>query len=127
MILSIRRIFKKENYIIGDMFIDGQYFCDTLELPDKNNQPFISCIPVGEYDIKLSWSQHFQKDLPHVLNVPNRSNILIHPANHPKELLGCIAVGRNTIKGGLSESRFYSDMLNRLIANETDGVKLIIT
>lgn len=66
--------------------------CRTLELPDLNNQSRISCIPKGEYEVikrnSAKYGDHF-----HILNVPNRSYILIHNANYVRQLLGCIAVG----------------------------------
>lgn len=64
----------------------------TLELPWKENQRRISCIPVGTYKIKKHNSPKFGKCF-WVLDVPNRSEILIHPANYTRQLLGCIAVG----------------------------------
>lgn len=64
----------------------------TLELPWKENQRRISCIPVGTYKIKKHISPKFGKCF-WVLDVPNRSEILIHPANYTRQLLGCIAVG----------------------------------
>lgn len=71
------------------------YSCSTIELPYKNNERNISCIPEGIYTVKKEKPNskfnyvHFS-----ILNVPNRSGILIHVANYVKELRGCIAVGR---------------------------------
>jgi len=75
--------------------------CRTLELPDKGNASNISCIPEGFYDVVPRQSPKYSKHL-HITDVPNRSLILIHPANYvgsknPRtgysDLRGCIAVG----------------------------------
>ena len=65
--------------------------CHTIELPWKNNERRVSCIPEGEYFIVKRYSPKFKWHL-HVVDVPNRSFILFHPANNAlKELNGCIA------------------------------------
>ena len=64
----------------------------TLELPWKDNQRMISCIPVGVYKIKKHNSGKFGRCF-WIKDVPGRSEILIHPANYTRQLLGCIAVG----------------------------------
>ena len=78
-----------------------EFVCKTLELPWLDNQTSISCIPEGFYDVVPRTSQKY-KDHLHVLDVPERSYILIHPANfvgskNPRtghsDLKGCIAVG----------------------------------
>ena len=72
----------------------------TCELPDRNNQPGISCIPPGTYRALWllspvhGWCYHLQA-------VPGRSEIEIHPANYcgdkalglKCDLRGCIALG----------------------------------
>lgn len=70
----------------------GKLKCFTLELPDNNNQPNISCIPAGEY-------QAFKRNSPknglciELLNVPGRSNIQIHAGNYTRQIQGCILPG----------------------------------
>ncbi|WP_066834944.1 DUF5675 family protein [Rufibacter ruber] len=68
------------------------YSCHTLELADRNNEPRVSCIPAGEYTVKkrtsAKYGQHF-----HILDVPNRSYILIHLGNYHTDILGCVLVG----------------------------------
>lgn len=64
----------------------------TLELPWKDNERRVSCIPIGTYKLKLHTSPKFGQCY-WVKDVPNRDAILIHPANYTRQLLGCIAVG----------------------------------
>ena len=73
----------------GDELIDTVY---TLELPWKDNERRVSCIPIGTYTLKLHTSPKFGRCY-WVKDVPNRDAILIHPANYTRQLLGCIAVG----------------------------------
>ena len=51
-LLIIRDTFS-ENSILGKLFVNGERMCDTLELPYKDNQKSISCIPAGEYSVRL--------------------------------------------------------------------------
>jgi len=74
---------------------DG-YKAQTLERPWKNNAPFVSCIPEGTYRIRRdkTGKQKYYK----ILEVEGRSDIELHPANSPGELLGCIAFGESIHK-----------------------------
>ena len=70
----------------------GTVVCYTCELSWNNNLPKISCIPLGVYNTE----PHNSADHPNtweVLNVPGRSNILIHNGNTEKDSEGCILVG----------------------------------
>jgi len=78
-----------------------EFTCKTLELPWLDNETGISCIPEGHYDVIPRTSKKYKNHL-HILDVPERSYILIHPANfvgsdNPRtghsDLRGCIAVG----------------------------------
>lgn len=72
----------------------------TCELPWHGNKPGESCIPEGVYDLQLRDSPLIDRITKgeyrqgwEVCNVPDRSYIMIHPANWPEELEGCIAPG----------------------------------
>lgn len=100
----------------GTLFINGQEICKTIELPWNHNQRRISCIPEGNYQIRKRFSHKFKWHLE-LLNVKNRSLILIHPANHAmKELNGCIApVSEITGEGQGSRSRLAFDKLKDMV------------
>ncbi|MGJ1411288.1 DUF5675 family protein [Sphingobacterium thalpophilum] len=75
----------------GTVTYNGEHICHTIELPDRNNMPRISCIPPGQYKLeKCRYRRHGEQiGIP---NVIGREAILIHAANDAKkELLGCIA------------------------------------
>lgn len=75
----------------GRLECDGKLICYTIELPWKDNEKGVSCIPEGEYFISRRYSQKLQWHLE-INQVDNRSLILIHPANNAQqELRGCIA------------------------------------
>jgi len=75
----------------GKLECEGKLICKTIELPWKNNETKVSCIPEGKYFIKKRYSHKFQWHLE-VIGVKNRNLILFHPANNAlKELNGCIA------------------------------------
>jgi hypothetical protein len=75
----------------GTVYSGEKSICYTIELPWKENQKRISCIPEGRYEIVKRYSAKFKWHFI-LINVPNRAFILIHPANDAlKELKGCIA------------------------------------
>jgi len=67
--------------------------CYTLELPWNDNKKQISCIPKGEYNVEKRQSTKYKNHF-HVLDVPNRSYILIHQGNYNWHTKGCILVGK---------------------------------
>jgi hypothetical protein len=71
----------------------GTFSCFTVERPWLANQPQVSCIPAGSYNLSFTFSPKFNRSLWEVENVPGREGIRIHPANRFGELEGCIALG----------------------------------
>ena len=118
MEILVKRIAKKETYTIGKMYIDGKYFCDTLEDKDRGlSQSMteeeirkmkvhgLTAIPTGAYKVIVNYSERFGKLMPLVLDVKGYAGVRIHSGNTPSDTLGCILVGRNTAKGMVTESR----------------------
>ena len=90
MILFLTRTYFPEG-TNGKLMCEGKLLCNTIELPWKNNEKRVSCIPEGRYFIRKRYSQKFKWHLE-VVDVKNRSYILFHPANNAlQELTGCIA------------------------------------
>lgn len=71
----------------------GDFQCFTLELPDKNNQTDISCIPESEYKCKTHLSTRRGSLVVAILDVWGREHIQIHSGNYTSQILGCILVG----------------------------------
>ena len=140
MELLVERLWPKKEYTVGRLYVDGKMFCNTLEdkIIDVNkNGKFDgeeqkvygkSAIPYGTYKVIYSWSPRFGRELPRLLNVPHFDGILIHPGNTAADSAGCILVGKNTSKGRLSESRYTSDELNKVIfQSQKRGESITIT
>ena len=115
----------------GALSFEGKEICKTIELPWRNNQKRISCIPEGKYKIRKRFSAKFKWHLE-LTNVKNRSLILFHPANNAlKELNGCIApVTQITGEGRGNESRKAFEKLKNLVFPYLENgfvVELIVT
>ncbi len=90
MVLLLTRTYFPEG-TNGKLECEGKLICYTIELPWKNNETKVSCIPEGKYFIKKRYSSKFKWHLE-LTEVKNRNLILLHPANNAiKELNGCIA------------------------------------
>ena len=128
-LLLIRDTFTEES-TIGRLFINGELFCDTLENPWKDNQRNISCIPDGEYNVRLRLPRESaSRDYIHLLvkNVPQRDWILFHRGNTAKDTSGCILVGQGSKHNAVQNSRLAMDLLTKEIINlGGEDIKLII-
>ena len=90
MVLFLTRTYFPEG-TNGKLESEGKLISYTIELPWKRNERGISCIPEGNYFIRKRYSAKYKWHLE-LVDVPNRTYILIHPANNAqKELRGCIA------------------------------------
>ena len=138
MNITVYRQYKKDTYTIGKLYINGEYFCDTLEDKDRGlnqNMPLSyikdnkvygeTAIPTGDYKVTLDivsprfgsmpfYNTVCQGKLPRLLDVKGFEGVLIHVADGYRgaELLqGCIGIGKNKIKGGLLEGKDYFEKL----------------
>ena len=128
-LLIIRDTFT-ENSTIGELFINGERFCDTLENPWLNNQRNISCIPAGQYKVRLRLPRESAtRDYLHLLvqDVPNRDYILFHIGNTAKDTSGCILVGQGSEQDVVYNSRLAMDLVIKEILNlGGENINLII-
>lgn len=130
MVLILTRTYFPEG-TQGILEWNGNRICYTIELPWLENQKRVSCVPEGEYLLQKRYSKKFGWHL-HLVNVPGRDFILIHPANDAKkELLGCIApVTEYTgIGKGSFSRRAFLKVKNLVypVLSENEVVKLVIT
>lgn len=96
MKLVVERIWKTNTFTLGELWIDGKSFCDTMEdriRPDGKKVMNETAIPEGTYKVILSYSPRFKRILPEVLSVPNFTGIRIHKGNSSKDTSGCLLVG----------------------------------
>jgi hypothetical protein len=138
MKLQLKRIFKGTSYTIGKLYVDGVYFCDTIEdvvrkLPPicPNTPRGIACgckekvyaqtaIPAGTYKVTMEYSPRFKRKLPYLHNVHHFLGILMHSGNDQGHSAGCIIVGRNKVKGKVLESKATLDALLKIIGTQND-------
>lgn len=89
------------NVTFGDWWHDNAIMCKTMELPWKENRRNESCIPEGIYQvIKCAPTDSRPYEYLRLLNVPNRSGILVHRITYVKDLRGCIGVGKILLPNG---------------------------
>jgi hypothetical protein len=107
MEIEVKRIALKPDYTIGKLYVDGIYYCDTIEdqvRPEGEKVWGETAIPAGRYKIILSHSSRFKKTMPYLVNVPDFSGIMIHNGNTAEDTHGCILVGENKVKGKVINS-----------------------
>lgn len=137
--IRIDRIAKKSTYTIGKLYLNGVYFCDTLEDTDRGLYQGMllqkikdlkikgaTAIPKGKYKVtmnvvspkfsKRATYQFCQGKLPRLLNVDGYEGVLIHIGNTAKDTEGCILVGQNKVVGQVINStvtfkKLYAEML----------------
>lgn len=140
MRLTLKRIANKKTYCIGKLYINGKYFCDTLEDVDRGLDSTMTeeeikkikvksetAIPTGIYKIILNYSPKFKKVMPLITNVKGYSGVRIHTGNSAKDTEGCLLVGKNTVVGRLTESRkMYDALFKRLQQKGSNDITIEI-
>lgn len=151
MELIVDRKWKKQNYTISNLTIDGKWFCNVLEDADRGlddsmslskikelKKPSITAIPKGTYEITLDvisprfctktfYKQVCDGKLPRLLNVKGFEGILIHAGNTDKDTDGCLLVGQNKVKGQVINSQATFKELYKLLKDKHNkGEKITI-
>lgn len=149
------RFYKGSEYTIGHLYreMNGQMIliCDTIEDTDRGlkqkwslteilakKKYGITAIPRGTYEIIPTvspkfkyrvWGKKYNGIVPELKNVPGFAGIRIHPANKATELEGCIAPGKNSVKGQVtqSQSTYYKLMDDYIIPAWNKSEKIWIT
>ena len=128
-LLIIRDTFTEES-TLGKLFLNGEFFCETLENPWKNNVRNISCIPDGVYDVRLRLPRESaSRDYLHLLvkEVPNRDYILFHRGNTSADTSGCILVGQTREQDRVNNSRLAMDLvIKEILYLGGENINLII-
>lgn len=109
--IMLKRVAYNEKGTFG-VLIDEPYghnipFAVTYELPWRDNQRNISCIPSGKY-LCLP-KDHADRGLIYELqNVPERTFIQIHIGNEEEDTAGCILIGERFEPIGKDLAVWYS-------------------
>lgn len=143
MKMLLKRIAKKPTYTIGKLYLDGEYFSDTLEdrnrglTQDMDLEDILrikvygeTAIPTGTYKIDMntispkfkdrSWAKPYKGKIPRLLDVPGFDGVLLHPGNSADDSLGCILVGNNTQVGKVLNSQAVFKRLMQKLLGEQD-------
>lgn len=143
MDLKLERKYRNNNYCIDKLYINGKYFSDVLEDPDRGLTDSMSleeikkikikgntCIPYGTYNVTITYSPRFKKNLPLLNNVKGFDGIRIHSGNKPQDTEGCLLPGFNKVKGQVINSKVTTDKLIAQIQqaiNKKEKVTITIT
>ena len=112
--------YQSDEVVLGRLFINGSYFCDTLEKK--------SCmIPAGAYQIDYCDSPKFSRKLPLVYgtDVPASKGIRIHVGNTIKDTTGCILLGEEK-NNKLVNSRHWVDSLCFIFDHDSRYEKTVL-
>lgn len=151
MKLRLKRVACKTQYTIGNLYVDGSYFCDTLEDKDRGLDDGMTAerikavkiaqetaIPTGTYGVTMNvQSPRFKNKtqyafckgyLPRLLNVKGFDGILIHIGNTQKDSAGCILVGENKVVGQvINSTATFKKLYGVLDTANKKGEKISIT
>ena len=81
---------------LGEMLINGEHQCYTLELPisaDGAKVAGSTCIPAGRYEVRITYSPKFNRSMPLLIDVPGFEGVRVHWGNYPRDTEGCILTG----------------------------------
>lgn len=153
MKILIERLWKKDTYTIGKLYVDNVFFSNTLEDKDRGLTSNMSlaeikkikvasttAIPTGTYNVRMdivspkySKKEWFVKNchgakMPRLENVPGYEGVLIHAGNTAADTDGCILVGKNDVKGMVTKSKdYFLQLYNKMYAAYSKGEKIEIT
>lgn len=140
MELRVKRVALKSDYTIGRLYVNGEFFSDTLEDAVRDTKIYgKTAIPCGTYKITMdvvspkfkdrSWAKPYDGKLPRLIDVPNYEGVLIHVGNTAEDTSGCLLVGQNRAVGKLvnSTQTFMSLMEKYLIPAKNRGEEITIT
>ena len=138
MKLTLKRIALRPTYTIGKLYIDDNYFCDTLEdtVRDTNKSGKFdngeqkikgkTAIPYGTYEIKWTYSPRFKKYTPQLMNVPSFEGIRVHAGNTSADTEGCLILGENKQVGKVLNSRATINKFYPIIKEACSNGKVTI-
>lgn len=118
MKVVVIRQWRRKDYTIGVMYIDGQFFCHTCEDADRNLHDFMdmsdivdkkvygnTAIPCGRYDVVTDYSNKYKRNMPHICNVKGFEGIRIHSGNSSKDSEGCLLLGKAVLGNDLAPTK----------------------
>ena len=112
MVRTVKRLYKTDTSVIGELLVDGIFECYTLEDVERLTKiKGETAIPKGTYRVIINESNRFKRLLPLLIDVPNFEGIRIHSGNSNHDTEGCILVGQTRNKNYIGQSRKAFDKL----------------
>lgn len=108
----------------GELTVNGQHFCWTLEPRRDQSKGKPYAIPAGVFVLKVQFSEHFDELVPCVLGVPGFTGIELHPGDFPKDTHGCTLVGFTRVPDFVGESRVAFGALMRALAAYNEAIEI---
>lgn len=132
MKILVHRFEYGTNFTISRLSVDNVYQCFALEdVVRPVGAPKVwgaTAIPAGTYNVIMSFSPHFNQDMPHLVGVPNFGYVMIHWGNTDVNTDGCLLVGTSWAGGDfIGNSRAAFDMLLPKIVSALKGGTVSIT
>lgn len=152
MVITVDRKYKKPAYTIGKLYINGTFFCNTMEDKDRGlsqsmqlykiqslKKAGVTAIPTGTYNVRMDIvsPKYSQKawyvtncngaKVPRLENVPGFEGVLIHTGNTAADSSGCILVGKNDVQGMVTKSKdYFLKLYNTMYSAYKKGEKITI-
>jgi hypothetical protein len=123
MKLKVARKWFTDKTTIGILYINGKFFCYTLEdvvRPAGEKVLGKTAIPWGIYQLIITYSNRFKRPLPLLVGVPNFSAIRMHNGNCDKDTEGCILVGMTHTKDFIGGSVLALEKLMSVLEEAYD-------
>ena len=101
----------------GKFFIDGKFFCETLEDTDRRLESGgekiagDTAIPRGRYRVSITFSARFKRLMPLVHDVPCFEGVRLHGGNTEADTHGCPLLGQYRTTSGISNCAGVNDRL----------------
>lgn len=130
MDLELKRKWFTPESTIGELFVNGVFECFILEDRYRPGEPKVygkTAIPSGRYEVKITPSPRFKRDLPLLLNVPGFEGVRIHPGNVPADTEGCLLPGKVRDTDRVLESRAAFEALFTKLKSASGPITLTIT
>jgi len=149
MKLRLHRSYRGQTYTIGHLYVNGEYFCDTIEDTDRGLDDSmteaeivrrkilsVTAIPTGTYHIDMNtvspkfqyktWAQRYNGKVPTILSVKGFSRVLIHTGNSERDSEGCVIIGENKVKGQVINSQVTFHKLMSVLLTDKENITITI-
>lgn len=143
-VIILNRTEIKSTYTIGELMIDGQFFCHILEDPVRDinkNGKFDggevkikgnTAIPYGKYKIDMntvsprfrnaSWAVPYDGKVPRLIGVNSFEGVLIHPGNTTRDTEGCLLPGVKSGSSVIKSQDTFHKLMEKLKSMNTSDL-----